>query len=159
MYLVPAHPVISPLHPPPICQIPQLMYLKRQSDSVPRETTFSGTDSALSTGRHNAREHRVSCQTQRQAISLSYLLIVTSLSFLIVGFLGLISETIAESCRGIIMSLLTLTERMTEQGSTPQGKHKTTGRDSSSSKTKHCQGRKFISFLVWDYKGHKILYV
>lgn len=105
MYLLPAHPVTSPLHPPPIFRIPQLMYLKRQRDSVPRETTAGGTDSALSTGRRDAREHRVSCQRQRQPISPSYLLIVTSLSFLTARFKGLISETIVESCRGIIMSL------------------------------------------------------
>lgn len=105
MYLVPTHPVTSPLHPPPIFRIPQLMYLKRQRDSVPRETTINGTDKALSLGRHNAREHCVSRQRRRQPISLSYLLIVTSLSFLMVGFLGLISETIGKSCRGIIMSL------------------------------------------------------
>lgn len=121
MYLVPTHPVTSPLHPPPVFRIPQLKYLKRQRDSVPRETTINGTDKALSLGRHNAREHRDSRQRQRQPISLSYLLIVTSLSFLMVGFLGLISETIGESCRGIIMSLqgccffLTQTDRMTEQ--------------------------------------------
>lgn len=121
MYLLPARPVTSPLHPPPIFRIPQLMYLKRQRDSVPRETTFSGSDSALSTGGCDAREHRVSCQRRRQPISLSYLLIVTSSSFLMGRFLGLISETIVESCRGIIMSLWgccffkTQTERMTEQ--------------------------------------------
>lgn len=104
MYLLPAHPVTSPT---PTTHFPnsQLMYLKRQRDSVPRETTVSGTDSALSTGRHDAREHRVSCQRQRQPISPSYLLIVTSSSFLMVRFMGLISETIVESCRGIIMSL------------------------------------------------------
>lgn len=61
-----------------------------------------------------------------ETISLSYLLIVTSLSFLMVGCLGLISETIGKSCRGIIMSLQRLvfylfiflksqTDRMTEQ--------------------------------------------
>lgn len=105
LYLVPTHPVTLPLHPPPILQIPQLMYLKRQRYFVPKETTVNGTDSALSLGRHNAREHRVSCQRRRQPISLSYLLIVTSLSLLMAGFLGLISETIVESCRDIIMSL------------------------------------------------------
>lgn len=105
MYLVAAHPVTSPLHPPPIFQIPQLMYLKRQSDSVPRETTLSGTDRALSTERRHARAHCVSCHGQRQPISLSYLLMVTSSSFLMLGFLGLISDTMVESCRGIIMSL------------------------------------------------------
>lgn len=36
---------------------------------------------------------------------------------------------------------------MTEQESTPQGKHGSTERDSSSSKTKHCQGKTFISFM------------
>lgn len=48
VYLVPAHPVTLPLHPPHIFRIPQLMYLKRQRDSVPRETAFSRSDSALS---------------------------------------------------------------------------------------------------------------
>lgn len=154
MYLVAAHPVTSPLHPPPIFQIPQLMYLKRQSDSVPRETTFSGTDSAVSTARLHARERCASCQRQRQPISPSYLPIVTSLSFLMVGFLEPISETIAESCRGIIMSLQgcflkkTHTERMTEQ-ETRQGKHTSAERDSSSSKTKRCQGKTLISFFLF----------
>lgn len=105
MYLVPTHPVTSPLHPQPIFPIPQLMYLKGQRDFVPKETTFNGTDSALSMERNNTREHSVSNQRHRRTISPSYLLIVTSLSFLMVGFLGIISETIGESCRGIIMTL------------------------------------------------------
>lgn len=128
------------------------MYLKRQSDSVPRETTVSGTDSALSARRLHAREHHSSCQRQRQTMYLSYLLIVTSLCFQMVRFSGLIRETTEKNCRDIIMSLWTQTERMTEQGITPRGKYETAGRDSLSSKTKHCQGRTFISFLVWDYK-------
>ena len=132
------------------------MYLKRQSDSVPRETTVSGTDSALSARRLHAREHHVSCQRQRQKMYLSYLLIVTSLCFLMVRFPGLIRETMEKNCRDIIMSLLTQTERMTEQGITPRGKHETAGRDSLSSKTKHCQGKTFISFLVWDYKRYRL---
>lgn len=69
MYLVPTCSVTLPSHPPPIFQIPQLMYLKRQSESVPKETTFSGTDSALSAGRHNGRERRVSRHRQQQPIS------------------------------------------------------------------------------------------
>lgn len=55
---------------------------------------------ALSTGHHSAREHPVSHHRQRQTISPSYLVTVTSLSFLMVGFLGLISDTIRESCKG-----------------------------------------------------------
>lgn len=100
MYLVPAHPVTLPLHPPHIFRIPQLMYLKRQRDSVPRETAFSRSDSALSVGRHNATERRVSCQRRRRAISPSCLLVVAGLSSLMAGFLGLISETIGGELRG-----------------------------------------------------------
>lgn len=47
----------------------------------------------------------------------------------------------------------TQTEGMTEAGSTPQGKHRSAERDSSSSKTKHCQGKKHLSALwYWDHK-------
>lgn len=69
MYLVPTGSVTLPPHPPPIFQIPQLMYLKRQSESVPKESTFSGTDSALSAGRHNGSERRASCHRQQQPSS------------------------------------------------------------------------------------------
>ena len=42
---------------------------------------------------------------------------------------------------------------MTEAGSVPQGKHRSAERDSSSSKTKHCQGKKHLSALwFWDHK-------
>lgn len=47
------------------------MYLKRQSESVPKETTFSGTDSALSAGGHSGGEGRVSRHRQQQLISPS----------------------------------------------------------------------------------------
>ena len=74
------------------------------------------------------RAHRISRQRRRRPISPSYLLVVTSLSSLMVRFLGLISETIGESCRGIVVSLqgsffINTDWQNNRTGSTPQGEH------------------------------------
>lgn len=50
----------------PFSKFHQLMYLKRQRDSVPRETPSSGTDSALSAGGRDAGgKHCASCLQHR----------------------------------------------------------------------------------------------
>lgn len=103
MYLLPAYSVTLPLHPPTISEFPSWC-IWRDRETLCLEKPHSVELTVLCLWEDNyAREDHVS--SHRQTFSLSHHLIVTSLFSRIVRYLGLISETMVKSCRGIVMSL------------------------------------------------------